>query len=403
MSLPVTSPITLTDHRPLFEHHIQNALKITRDKLSIFTTAFPDDTSADQVYELRAPRTAMTKTGLRLTQPGENVGWTTGFWTGQLWLAHELSGDPAFREVAERQLPLFANRLDERLDIDHHDIGFLYTLSAVAQARLTGSAEAREVGIRAAEQLYSRYLPSAGILQAWGDLNDPSEQGRLIIDCLMNLPLLHWASLQTGETRFAEAARRHAHNSLRTVVREDFTTFHTYFFDPITGEPRFGRTSQGLRDDSCWSRGQAWGLYGFALSYMLTRDEEFLTASRHLADYFLANLPQDLVVYWDFAFEDGDGEEKDSSAAAIAVCGLHELSKWLPEDEAVRYREAASAILVSLCRDYANTHGSGSNALLLHGVYGKPGGDGVDEANLWGDYFYLESLTRHTRDWGLFW
>lgn len=136
---------------------------------------------------------------------------------------------------------------------------------------------------------------------------------------------------------------------------------------------------------------------------MLTRDEAFLTAARQLADYFLLNLPEDRVVYWDFAFRDGDGEEKDSSAAAIAVCGLHELAKWLPDTEARPYRDAAADILTSLCQGYAATPGGSSNALLLHGVYGKPGGDGVDEANLWGDYFYLEALARHTRDWSLFW
>ncbi|SEJ86927.1 unsaturated chondroitin disaccharide hydrolase [Deinococcus reticulitermitis] len=387
----------------LFTQRIQDALTITRQKMRDFDTVFPDDTSSGQVYSPRAERMVQTRTGPRMSLLGENVGWTTGFWTGQLWLAYELTGDQAFADVAAGQLPSFERRLTERIDVDHHDVGFLYTLSAVAQTRLTGSGEAREVGLRAAEQLLTRYLPSAGILQAWGELDDPEQRGRIIIDCLMNLPLLYWASAQSGETRYAEAARRHAHNSLRTVIRHDSTTFHTFFFNAETGEPSHGRTSQGSGDDSCWSRGQAWGIYGFALSYMLTRDEAFLTAARQLADYFLVNLPEDGVVYWDFAFRDGDGEEKDSSAAAIAVCGLHELAKWLPEAEARPYRDAAADILTSLCQAYAATPGGSSNALLLHGVYGKPGGDGVDEANLWGDYFYLEALVRHTRDWSLFW
>lgn len=191
----------------LFTQRIQDALTITRQKLGVFDTVFPDDTSSGQVYSPRAERTVKTRTGPRRSEPGENVGWTTGFWTGQLWLAYELTGEQAFADVAAGQLPSFERRLTERIDVDHHDVGFLFTLSAVAQARLTGSGEAREVGLRAAEQLLTRYLPSAGILQAWGELDDPEQRGRIIIDCLMNLPLLYWASAQSGETRYAEAAR----------------------------------------------------------------------------------------------------------------------------------------------------------------------------------------------------
>lgn len=399
---PFTS---VQDDNRRFHQHLADALQITRCKLETFTTTFPDDTSSAQMYPLRAARMVKTGRGPRPSEPGENVGWTTGFWTGQLWLAYELSGEAEFRGAASHQLGSFERRLTERIDIDHHDIGFLYTLSAVAQARLTGSALAREVGLRAADHLLTRFLPAAGILQAWGELDDPVEQGRIIIDCLMNLPLLYWASAETGDSRYADAARQHAHKSLLTVVRQDYTTFHTFFFDPATGDPRHGCTAQGFGDDSCWARGQAWAIYGFALSYALTREPAFLEASRHLADYFLAHLPEDLVVYWDFTFGDGDDEEKDSSASAIAVCGLHELAKWLPAGDSSVYRDAARDILAALCSGYAASPESeaASNALLLHGVYGKPGGHGIDEANLWGDYFYLEALTRHTRDWRLFW
>jgi unsaturated chondroitin disaccharide hydrolase len=161
----------------------------------------------------------------------------------------------------------------------------------------------------------------------------------------------------------------------------------------VTGQPLRGETEQGSADDSCWARGQAWGIYGFALNHRYTGDPTLLDAARRCADRFLSHLPADGVAYWDLEFGDGSGEERDSSAAAIAVCGLFELG-------GERYRSAALRILGSLIDGYAATE----SALLRHGVYDKPKGIGVDEGTLWGDYFYLEALTRVTRpDWKDHW
>jgi unsaturated chondroitin disaccharide hydrolase len=188
-------------------------------------------------------------------------------------------------------------------------------------------------------------------------------------------------------------------------VRPDDTTFHTFYFDPETGAARFGKTAQGAGDDSCWARGQAWAMYGFTLNYAGTRDEALLQTARRVSDYFLAHLPADKVAYWDLIYRDGSSEERDSSAAAIAVCGLMELSRKLPErDGRTHYRDAAIEVLASLYENYSTRNAPESNALLLHGVYSKPGGVGVDEGNLWGDYFYLEALTRLARpDWKPYW
>jgi len=213
--------------------------------------------------------------------------------------------------------------------------------------------------------------------------------------------LLYWATRESGDGRYHEAAHRHARQAARYLVREDASTFHTYYFDADTGAPRYGDTHQGYRDDSCWARGQAWGIYGFVLSYAYTRDPVFLETACRVADYFLAHLPADRVAYWDLSFTDGSGEERDSSASAIAASGLLELVRWLPEGEGERYGRAAQDMLASLSEGYAAP--PESNALLLHGVYGKPNGSGIDEANLWGDYFYLEALTRLSRDWKPYW
>ncbi len=334
-----------------------------------------------------------------------NEDWTGSFWTGMVWLAYEVTGDERYRAAAESQLPSYQRRVEERIAIDTHDLGFLYSLSAVAAYRITGNEEAKRFALLAADLLAQRYFPEAEIIQAWGDLGDPEQRGRMIIDCLMNLPLLYWASEVTGDNRYASMARRHAQQSANYLVRADDTTYHTYYMDPRTGDPRYGNTHQGYADDSCWARGQAWGIYGFMLSYAYTEDEKFIRTAKRLADYFLTRLPEDGIVYWDLIFMDGDEQERDSSAAAIAVCGLLELAKRLPDadPDKARYANAAAAMLTALTDRYATKGHPDADGLLLHGVYNKPRGWGIDESTIWGDYFYFEALVRLRMDWRMYW
>jgi unsaturated chondroitin disaccharide hydrolase len=291
-----------------------------------------------------------------------------------------------------------------KIDVDHHDLGFLYTPTCVAPWRLTGNAEGKRAALQAADQLMSRYWPRPGIFQAWGRMDDPQQRGRTIVDSLMNMPLLYWASEMTNG-RYHDAAYRHTCQLRDHFVRADNTTFHTFYFDADTGKPLFGKTAQGAADNSCWARGQAWAIYGFVLGYAYTHDASLLQTARRIADYFLAHLPADKVAYWDLVYTDGSSEERDSSAASIAVCGIQEIARSLPAGpERERYAAAAQGILASLAASYTSKGAAESNALLLHGVYSKPGGNGVDEGNLWGDYFYLEALMRTERpDWRMYW
>lgn len=334
---------------------------------------------------------------------GSNVGWTTGLWTGQLWMAHALTSDEGFRQCAEDNLPSYARRITQGDDLATHDLGFLYTPSCVVAYRLTGNEVAKASALGAADALMVRYLVNAGVIQAWGDLANPVERGRIIIDCLMNLPLLYWASEMTGNPIYRNAAESHASRSRDVLVRPDASTFHTFYFDPASGATIRGTTHQGFSDSSCWARGQAWGIYGFALNHRHAPHLDLLATSVKLADYFLAHLPANGVAYWDLSFGDGSGEPWDSSASAIAVCGLLELAEQLPPGEqSRRYNAAALHILQGLINTCAG-HMPATKALLMHGVYSKPEGRGVDEANLWGDYFYLEALARVTRHWTPHW
>jgi unsaturated chondroitin disaccharide hydrolase len=376
---------------------IAAALKKIAANLTAFADVYPHDHTTHNVY---LPRRAMNGCA-----EGSNVGWTTGFWPGLLWLAYELTGAQEYRRAGMVQAQRFAERLREKIDVDHHDLGFLYSLACIAPWRLTGDPAARQTAIGAADQLMTRFFERAGVLQAWGSLDDPHERGRVIADSLMNLPLLYWAGEVTGAARYAQAARWHAGQIRDHLVRPDGSTFHTFYFDPETGAPLYGKTAQGAADNSCWSRGQAWTIYGFVLSCGYTRDDSFLQTACRVADYFLAHLPEDGVAYWDLVFAEGGAEERDSSAAAIAVCGLLELARRLPDGaNAQRYLAAARRIVGSLIRDYSTMRDADSNALLLHGVYSKPHGAGVDEGNLWGDYFYLEALMRLAKpDWKPYW
>jgi unsaturated chondroitin disaccharide hydrolase len=386
----------------VFQRAIETAIKKVDRNLDKFTEHFPASSTISNVYPFNTH--GNTRDANPNNKKGVNIGWTTGFWTGIIGLIYEQTGDDRYLKAIETQVNSFKNRIDNKIDCNTHDLGFLYSLSCVAAYKLTGNEEAKCAAVEAANLLMTRYVEVAGILQAWGDMNDPNERGRMIIDCLMNLPLLYWASEVTGERRYKDAAYNHALKALDYIVREDGTTYHTYFFDTITGKPKYGKTLQGHSDDSCWARGQAWGIYGFALSYLYTKDSRFLEMGKILANYFLNRCPEDLVVYWDLDFVDGSKEPKDSSSSAIAVCGLLELVKHLSDEgEKQYYSNAAIKIVKSLFDHYSTRNDEVSNALLLHGVYFRKHNHGVDEANLWGDYFYLEALTRLTNKWNPYW
>jgi unsaturated chondroitin disaccharide hydrolase len=366
---------------------IKYILKKIDENLETFTYKFPASSSVNNVYEAI-----------------DNTDWTASFWTGMLWLAYEVTADEKYRKVAEIQLESYKKRIEEKKNTDTHDLGFLYTLSCVAAYRLTGNESAKNIALDATELLMDRYFEKAGIIQAWGDLNDPNNRGRLIIDCCMNLPLLYWATEVTGNKKYYDAAQSHLKQAAKYAIREDASSFHTFYMDVETGEPKFGKTHQGFSDDSCWARGQAWGIYGFPLSYKYTNDENMIDMAKKITNYFLNRLPEDYVSYWDLIFTDGD-EERDSSAVAIAACGLLEMSKNLPlTDEYQKiYENAALNIIKSLTENYTSVSCPESNGILLHAVYHKPGKVGVDECNIWGDYYYFEALVRLIKDWKPYW
>lgn len=338
----------------------------------------------------------------------ENEDWTEGFYTGEIWIAYELTGDNFFKEIGLKHVESFLERIQRRICVDHHDMGFLYSLSCVAAYKLTGSEMGKQAALMAADNLISRYQEKGQFIQAWGELGAENNY-RLIIDCLLNLPILYWASEVTGDEKYETIAKKHIETSLKVIMRPDYSTYHTHFFNKETGEPTYGVTFQGNRDGSVWARGQAWGIYGVALSYKYIRKLEYIDVFKKITDFFIESLPKDLVPFWDFDFTDGSTEPRDASSAAIAVCGMLEMSKYLEEEDAAYYTSIAKKILKSLIDHYSVKDSSVSNGQLLHGTYARDSefngcsNRGVDECNTWGDYYYCEALIRLQKDWELYW
>lgn len=305
----------------------------------------------------------------------------------------------------------FYERIREHREVDHHDMGFLYSPSCVAGWKLTGAKTGREAALLAADQLLTRFQPVGKFLQAWGEMG-AADNYRFIIDCLLNLPLLYWASEESGDARYRDIAEQHIHTAMANVIREDDSCWHTVFMNPKTGAFDHGATCQGYKDGSAWARGQAWGVYGTAIAYRYTKRAEYIGYFRRVSQYFLAHLPDDLCPFWDLTFGNGDEktEPRDSSSAAIAACGFLEMSKYLEKEEAERCIKAAKRLLYALVSHYQVTDFAKSNGQLLHGTYSKKSPyntctpEGVDECVIWGDYFFMEALTRFlTPEWNQYW
>ena len=320
----------------------------------------------------------------------ENNNWLAGFWTGLLWLAYAATGDGDLSAHAESLLATFSERLEEGVHITH-DLGFLFTLSARAQWQMTEHERARQLALRAANELMQRYRPAGRYIQAWGEVGDSKEGGRTIIDTMMNLPLLFWASEQTGDPAYRGAALAHAETSRQHLLRPDGASYHTFFFDQASGQPLGPRTHQGYADDSLWARGQAWAIFGFAVAADWCRDESLLDASRRAARRFTAELPPDGVPTWDLRLPGDAPQYRDSSAGAIATSGLLRLAGLLDGAERDEFHRSALVLLDALVANCCETEPEGQG-LLRDGTYHAHKGWGVEEYLICGDYFFLEAL-----------
>jgi len=328
-----------------------------------------------------------------------NYEWTPGFWSGMIWLAYELTGEQKYLDAIAAHIDTYRHRIDHHICTSTHDIGFIYSLSCVAAYKLTGDEKAKETSLLAADHLITRFHEKGKFIQAWGEMGSAGNR-RLIIDCLLNIPFLFWATEVSGDDKYRYVADNHLRTALSVLTRPDYTTHHTYFFDTETGAPLYGRTAQGASDDSCWARGQAWGVTGTALNYKYVSEDFVMENHNKITDTFISKLPPDYVPYWDMDFKPEDNEPRDTSAASIAACGILEMSKYQKNE---KHLECVSNMLNALIDNYLTDKIKGANGLLSDGMYCRPGGD-VPESNLWGDYFFFEALMRIKKpDIELYW
>lgn len=311
--------------------------------------------------------------------------WTNGFWTGMMWQLYHRSGDEAFLREARRTGEVLAQEFRSFNKLNH-DVGFMYLLSAGADQLLTGREDAKRDLLHAAELLMGRFNP-VGFIRAW---NEPERVGYAIVDCMMNLSLLFTASALTGDPRFRKVAVIHADTTKTHFVREDGSLRHIVEFDPETGNEVSVPQGQGFSPESSWSRGQAWGLYGFTLAYINTGKTEYLETAEKIAAYFDKHIRKDGLTDCDFC-QPREPERIDNLAGAIAACGYLELAEVTGNQ---RYRETALRLLdglIDLCCDLSdNTVGLLTRCTARY--HGDQAGENVNM--VYGDYFFTEALCK---------
>ncbi|MFC6169318.1 glycoside hydrolase family 88 protein [Loigolactobacillus jiayinensis] len=313
--------------------------------------------------------------------------WANGFWSGLLWQLFHYTKQPSFKQTALLQEKRLDKALYEFKDI-HHDVGFMWLLTSVAHYRLTGDQQAYRTGLHAANLLAGRFNITGNFLVAWND-----HPGWCIIDSMMNVQLLYWASAETADPRFAKIATRHAQTIAQYLVRTDGSVGHIASFDAASGAFIEQLAGQGASADSAWSRGQAWAIYGFALTYRHTKLPEFLVVAQRVADYFISQMGRSNDVPLADFRAPALPNLHDTSAAMIAACGLLELANWAPTAASSTYHQAAVQLLQASEARYADWSlmedgviGGGTEAYHRPATYEVP--------LIYSDYFFTEALLR---------
>lgn len=272
--------------------------------------------------------------------------WTNGFWAGMLWQLYHAFGDELYRETAEKIEQKLDRNLMNYMGMDH-DTGFKWLLTSVASWKITGNLASKNRAMLAAGNLAGRLNPKAGLIRAWNDPDTADTAGWAIIDCMMNLPLLYWASDQTKDPRFAQIATIHADHARKAFIREDGSVRHIVCFDPDSGMITGDRGGQGMKEGSAWTRGQSWAVYGFTLSYIHTGKKEYLDTAEKVADYVMAHIPENGLVPVDYD-QPSDCSWEDDTAAAITACGLLELEQRTGPERTEACHQAAMKLLKTL-------------------------------------------------------
>ncbi len=318
--------------------------------------------------------------------------WCSGFYPGTLFYLYEQTKDEALRKTAENKLKELEK---EQYNTGTHDLGFMMYCSFGHANRLHPNDAYKQILINSAKSLSTRFDPKVGLIKSWNS-NNPSDY-TVIIDNMMNLELLFWATRVTGDSSFYKVAVTHADNTIKHHFRPDNSSYHLVVYDANTGAVKQKKTAQGYADESAWARGQAWGLYGYTLMYRETHNKKYLDQARKISSFILnhPNLPKDLIPYWDFNAPDIPKAPRDASAAAIAASAWIELAGYVDRAERSKYLNASNQILHALSSpQYKAAPGSNGGFILKHSVGHLPAKSEVDVAISYADYYYIEALLR---------
>ncbi len=322
--------------------------------------------------------------------------WTNGFWPATMWQMFRMTGEKLYREEALRAETMLDEALKNFKNLSH-DVGFMWLIQSGVRYALEKNADSYDRTLFAANMLAARFNPH-GFIRAW---NGEGREGWAIVDCMMNLPLLYWATEVTGDPRFRQIAMRHADTTIEHFVRPDGSCNHIVIFDPETGEFLDNPGGQGYVSGSSWSRGQSWALYGFTLSYIHTGEQRYLDTAKRIAHYFISQITDDWMPRVDFR-QPAEPVLKDNVAGNVAACGLLELARAVPEGEGKFYFDAAVRILKAQEKDAANWE-LNDPAIFTKCTSAWHDIPGRHITMNYGDYYFVEAVNKLRGDELLFW
>lgn len=378
-------------HTNIVEHNFDFASQQLSYALQVMDDAIQNDKRDNEVKlrnPLVSPRTLNKDGTLKMAPANE---WTSGFFPGTLWYMYENTKDSKWEKLAREYTATVEN---QQLNKGTHDIGFMMYNSFGNGLRLTNDASYKPILMESAKSLISRYKPNAKTIRSW-DHGAKNWQCPVIIDNMMNLELLFWAFKESGDSTFYTIAVNHANTTMKNHFRTDYSTYHVVDYDMETGQVLMKQQHQGFADESTWSRGQAWALYGFTTMYRETKDEAYLEQAHNITNFIFAhpNLPADLIPYWDYDAPNIPNEERDVSAATITASALYELSTYGGKS-ASKYKKWADTILQNLTNNYRATLNSDGGFLLLHSTGAKSLNSEIDVPLVYADYYFMEALLR---------
>lgn len=319
--------------------------------------------------------------------------WTSGFYPGCLWYLFEYSNDAKLKDDA---MMMTARVEQEKYTTNNHDVGFILNCSFGNGLRIAGDESYNEVLLTGAKSLSTRFRPEIGCIQSWG--SSGKWQCPVIIDNMMNLELLLWAFKNSGDSSFYKIAVSHADTTMKYHFRPDYSTYHVVSYDTLTGAVQARQTAQGFSDESAWSRGQSWGLYGYTMMYRETKLDRYLKQAEHIAEFLInnPNMPEDKIPYWDYNAPGIPNATRDASAAAIMASALVELSKYVSQESAKKYLKVAETQIRNLASPlYRAEAGTNANFVLMHSVGSIPSDSEVDVPLTYADYYFIEAMMRY--------